>query len=75
MEIKVTYRTLSTLLRDLIKPHLKAWDLLVPPVKFAYNKAPRKTTSILPFKVYRFDPLGPLDLDPTLLDQKPKCQY
>ena len=73
-QTEVTSRTLGTILRALIKPHLKAWDLLLPHVKFTYNKAPSKTTSVSPFKVvYGFDPLGPLDLVPRPVDQKPSA--
>jgi len=42
-----------------------------PHAEFAYNKVPSKATSVSPFKVvYGLDPLGPLDLIPTPLDQK-----
>ena len=55
----------------MIKPHGKAWDLLLPHAKFAYNKAPSKATGLSPFKVlYGIDPVCPLDLTPWLLDQK-----
>jgi len=58
-------RTLGTLLRALIKPNAKAWDLLLPHVEFAYNKAPSKATGLSPFKVvYGTDPLSPNDLTP-----------
>jgi len=55
----------------LIKSYSKAWDLLLPYAKFAYNKASRKATILCPFKmVYRIDPFSPLDLTPWPLDQK-----
>jgi len=56
----------------LIKPHAKAWDLLLPQAKFTYNKAPNKSTSLSLFKVvYEVDPLCPLNLILRPLDQKP----
>jgi len=68
----VTNPTLGTLVRALIKPHAKAWDLLLPHAEFAYNKAPSKATGLLPFKmVYKIDPLSPIDLTPRPLAQKP----
>ena len=45
-QTEVTNRTLGTLLRALIKPHAKAWDLLLPHAEFAYNKAPSKATGL-----------------------------
>ena len=51
-----------------------AWDLLLPHAEFAFNKVPNRTTGISPFKVvYGLDPLGPLDLVPRPLDQKPSA--
>jgi len=70
-QTEVTNRTLGTVLRALIKPPAKAWDLLLPHAKFAYNKAPSTATRLSPFKVvYGLDPLSPLDLTPRPLDQK-----
>jgi len=43
---EVINRTLGTLLRALIKPHAKAWDLLLPHAEFAYNRAPSKVTGL-----------------------------
>jgi len=55
----------------LIKPHAKAWDLLLPYAEFAYNRAPSKAIGLSPFKVvYKIDPISPLDLTPRPLDQK-----
>jgi len=59
----------------LIKPQSKAWDLFLPHEEFAYNKAPNRTTGISPFKmVYGIDHIGPLDLVPRPLDQKPSVE-
>jgi len=58
----------------LIKPHAKAWDLLLPRPEFAYNKAPSKATDLSPLKVvYGNDPLSPIDLTPRPQDQKPSA--
>jgi len=71
-QTEVTNQTFETLLRTLIKPHLKAWDLLVHHTEFAYNRTPSKVTGMSPFKVaYGIDPLSPLDLVPQPTDQKP----
>jgi len=56
----------------LIKPHTKAWDLLLPHAEFPYNRTPSRATGLSPFKVvYGIDPLGPLDLIPRSFNQKP----
>ena len=71
-QTEVTNRTLEILLRALIKPYAKPWDLLLPNVEFAYNRAPSKATCLSPFKVVcGIDPLCPLDLAPWPLEQKP----
>ena len=71
-QTEVTHRTPGTLLRALINLQSTAWDLLLPHAEFAFNKMPNRTTSVSPFKiVYRSDPLGPLDLIPRPMDQKP----
>jgi len=68
-QTEVTNRTLGTFLRAVIKPHAKAWGLLLPYGKFAYNRAPSKATGLSPFKVvYGLDPLSLLDLTPRPLD-------
>ena len=68
-------RTLGMLLRALIKSNLKSWDQLLTQVEFAYNKAPSKTTRIFSLKVvYGVEPLSPLDLIPSPMDQKPNVE-
>jgi len=58
----------------LIRLRSTAWDLLLPHAEFAFNKAPSRTTGVSPFKiVYGLDPLGPLDLVPRPLDQRPSA--
>ena len=73
-QTEFTNRTLGILLWALIKLQSKAWDLLLPHAEFAYNKAPSKPTDVSLFKVvYDLDPLGPLDLIPRSMDQKPSA--
>jgi len=73
-QTEVTNQILGTLLRALIKPNAKAWDLLLPHAEFTYNKAPSKVASLSPFKVvYGIDPLSPINLTPWPLDQKPSA--
>jgi len=62
-------RSLSTLLRALLKSNHKSWDEYLPHVEFAYNREVHRTTKQSPFKVvYGFNHLTPLDLIPLLLD-------
>ena len=58
-------RTLSTLLRSIIKKNNKTWEDCLPHVEFAYNRTIHPTTKFSPFEiVYGFTPLTPLDLSP-----------
>jgi len=69
-QTEVVNRTLGTLLRVLVKKNLKTWDPLLAHVKFAYKRALSRTTNDSPFKiVYRYNPLGPLDLIPIHLEK------
>ncbi|OMO52725.1 Integrase, catalytic core [Corchorus capsularis] len=62
-QTEVVNRTLSTLLRALIKKNLRTWEDCLPHVKFAYNRSIHSTTGCSPFEtVYGFNPLTPLDL-------------
>jgi len=68
-QTKVVNRSLSTLLRALLKGSHKFWDEYLPHVKFSYNRRVHKTTKQSPFEVvYRFNPLTPLYLIPLPLD-------
>jgi len=58
-QIEVTNRTLGTLLRVLVKKSIKGWDELLPRTKFAYNRAPSKTTNSLLFKLCMVRILSP----------------
>ena len=58
-------RTLSILLRAIIKKNIKTWEDYLPHVEFAYNRTIHSTTKFSPFEfVYGFNPLTPLDLSP-----------
>jgi hypothetical protein len=64
-QTEVVNRTLSTVLRCMIKKNLREWEDCLPHVEFAYNKAVHSTTQLCPFKVVcGFKPITPLDLLP-----------
>ncbi|KAK1662827.1 hypothetical protein QYE76_050986 [Lolium multiflorum] len=62
-QTEVVNRTLSQLLRSMIKKNLKEWEECLPHVEFAYNRAVHSTTELCPFEVvYGFKPITLLDL-------------
>ena len=64
-QTEVVNRTLSTLLRAIIKKNIKTWEECLPHVEFAYNRTIHSATKFSPFEiVYGFNPLTPLDLSP-----------
>ncbi|XP_057784959.1 uncharacterized protein LOC131002495, partial [Salvia miltiorrhiza] len=64
-QTEVVNRTLSTLLRAIIKKNIKSWEECLPHVEFAYNRAVHSATKFSPFEIaYGFNPLTPLDLTP-----------
>ena len=70
-QTEVVNRTLSTLLRAIIKKNLKTWEECLPHVEFAYNHAIHSSTLFSPFQiVYGFNPLTPLDLSPLPLFER-----
>ncbi|KAK1651489.1 hypothetical protein QYE76_069294, partial [Lolium multiflorum] len=67
----VVNRTLSQLLRSMIKKNLKEWEECLPHVEFAYNMAVHSTTELCPFEVvYGFKPITPLDLLPLPIHER-----
>ena len=69
--MEVTNRTLSALLRVLIKRNIKEWEECLPIAEFAYNRARHSTTGKSPFEVvYGFNPLSPLDILPLPLQER-----
>jgi len=70
-QIKVVNRSLSILLRALLKGNHKSWDDYLPHVEFSYNRGAgvHRTTRQLLFEVvYGFNLLIPFDLIPLPLD-------
>ncbi|XP_052724926.1 uncharacterized protein LOC128194132 [Vigna angularis] len=64
-QTEVVNRSLSTLLRVILKGNHKSWDEYLPHVEFAYNRVVHGTTKISPFEaVYGFNPLTPKNLIP-----------
>ena len=62
-QTKVVNRTLSTLLRVIIKKNIKTWEDCLPHVEFAYNHTIHYATKFSPFEIVDgFNPLTPLDI-------------
>jgi len=62
-QTEVVNRSLSTMLRAILKGNHKSWDKCLPHIEFAYNRVVHRTTKISPFEVvYGFNPLTPMDL-------------
>ena len=67
----MTNRTLSALLRVLIKKNIKEWEERLPIAEYYYNRARHSTTGKSPFEVvYGFNPMSPLDILPLPLQQR-----
>ena len=64
-QTKIVNRTLSTMLRAVLKKNLKLWEESLPHVELAYNRAVHLTTKFCPFEiVYGFKPTAPINLLP-----------
>ena len=64
-QTEVVNRTLSTMLRAVLKKNLKMWEDCLPHIEFAYNRSLHSTTKLCPFEiVYGFVPRAPIDLLP-----------
>jgi hypothetical protein len=81
-QTEVVNRTLSSLLRAIIKKNLKTWEDCLPHAEFAYNRSTHSATKFSPFEiVYGFNPLSPLDLtslpvsERVNLDGKKKAEF
>ena len=81
-QTEVVNRTLSALLRTMVKKNIKFWEDCLPHVEFAYNHSVHRATKFSPFQiVYGFSLLTPLDLlhlplnEQTNLDGKAKAEY
>ena len=65
--MEVVNRSLSVLLRSLIKKNIWEWESLLPYAEFVFNKLTNRTTGKSPFElVYGMNPLGHLDLSSLL---------
>ena len=70
-QTEVVNRSLSSLLRLLVKKNLKGWEECIPHAEFAYNRARHSTTGKSPFMiVYGFEPSTTLDLLPLPLHER-----
>ena len=70
-QTEVVNKSLSTLLRVLVKKNIKSWEDVLPHAEFAYNRAKHSTTSKNPFMiVYGFEPLTALDFLPLPLHER-----
>jgi hypothetical protein len=64
-QTEVVNRSVTTMLRSVIKGNLRTWEDCIPHIEFAYNRVRHSTTGYSPFEiVYGFNPLTPLDLIP-----------
>jgi hypothetical protein len=64
-QTEVVNRTLSTMLRAVLKDNLRLWEECLPHIEFAYNRSIHSTTKLSPFMVvYGFNPRAPIDLLP-----------
>jgi hypothetical protein len=70
-QTEVVNRTLSMLLRAVLKKNIKMWEESLPHVEFAYNRAVHSTTKFSPFQiVYGFNPAAPIDLLPLPVQER-----
>jgi hypothetical protein len=64
-QTEVINRTLSTMLRAILKTNLKLWEDCLPHIEFTYNRSVHSTTKVSPFQVvYDFNPRASIDLLP-----------
>jgi hypothetical protein len=64
-QTEVVNRTLSTMLRAVLKKNLKMLEDYLPHIEFVYNRSLQSTTKLCPFEVvYAFVPRAPIDLLP-----------
>jgi hypothetical protein len=64
-QMEVVNRTLSTMLRVVLKKNIKMWKECLPYVEFAYNHSQHAITKKCPYEiVYGFVPNAPIDLLP-----------
>jgi hypothetical protein len=62
-QTEVVNRTLSTMVRFVLKKNIKIWEECLPHVEFAYNRSLHSNTKMCPFKIiYGFLPHALIDL-------------
>ena len=70
-QTEVVNRTLSTMLRAVLKKNIKMWEDCLPHIEFAYNRSMHSTTKMCPFQiVYGFLPRAPIDSMPLPSSEK-----
>ena len=70
-QTEVVNRTLSTMLRAVLKKNIKMWEDCLPHIEFAYNRSMHSTTKMCPFEiVYGLLPRAPIDLMPLPTSEK-----
>jgi hypothetical protein len=70
-QTEVVNKTLSTMLRVVLKKNIKMWEECLPHVEFAYNRSMHSTTKMCPFKIiYGLLPHAPIDLMPLPFSEK-----
>ena len=70
-QMEMVNRTLSTLMRSMIKTNLHVWEECLLHVEFAYNRAVHSAMRLCPFEVvYGFKPITPLDLLPLPIQER-----
>ena len=75
-QTEVVNRSLSTLLRVLIKPNLKNWEECIPHAEFAYNRALHRATKRTLFEiVYGYNPYTALDMLPLPLREQVNMDF
>jgi translation initiation factor IF-1 len=64
-QMEVVNRTLSTMLRAVLKDNLRLWEECLPHIEFVYNRSIHSTTRLSPFMVvHGFNPRAPIGLLP-----------
>jgi hypothetical protein len=70
-QTEVVNRTLSTMLRVVLKKNIKMWEECLPLVEFAYNRSLHSTIKMCPFEiVYGLLPRASIDLMPLPSSEK-----
>jgi hypothetical protein len=72
-QTEVVNRTLSTILRAILKTNFKLWEEYLPHIEISYNRSIHSTMKVSLFQiVYGFNPRTPIDLLP-LSSSKMTC--